>query len=121
MSPRNPGGLEEDDRAFVIEGAIVRFIKAHRLRPQFEIRAELAMTTARFAKLMDLARTPDSERRRELLREVTDLFFETSLPVPLKRLRCSTTCSNWSQLKCRTKSWPNSQVSSPMRRMRPSA
>ena len=36
------------------------------------------MTTARFAKLMDLARTPDSERRRELLRVVTDLFFETS-------------------------------------------
>jgi uncharacterized protein (DUF2336 family) len=36
------------------------------------------MPTSRFAKLIDLARTPDSERRRELLREVTDLFFETS-------------------------------------------
>lgn len=36
------------------------------------------MTQARFAKLVDLARTTDSEKRRELLREVTDLFFETS-------------------------------------------
>ena len=36
------------------------------------------MTQSRFAKLVDLARTPDSEVRRELLREVTDLFFETS-------------------------------------------
>jgi len=36
------------------------------------------MTTSRFAKLVDLARAPDSNRRRELLREVTDLFFETS-------------------------------------------
>ncbi|MGD9966989.1 MAG: DUF2336 domain-containing protein [Hyphomonadaceae bacterium] len=36
------------------------------------------MTQARFAKLVDLARTADSEQRRELLREVTDLFFETS-------------------------------------------
>jgi uncharacterized protein (DUF2336 family) len=36
------------------------------------------MTQSRFAKLIDLARTPDSEVRRELLREVTDLFFETS-------------------------------------------
>ena len=36
------------------------------------------MSNARFAKLVDLARTTDSEQRRELLREVTDLFFETS-------------------------------------------
>lgn len=36
------------------------------------------MTQARFAKLVDLARTTDSGKRRELLREVTDLFFETS-------------------------------------------
>src|SRR5262245_5371968 len=36
------------------------------------------MSNPRFAKLVDLARTPDSEQRRELLREVTDLFFETS-------------------------------------------
>jgi uncharacterized protein (DUF2336 family) len=36
------------------------------------------MSQARFAKLVDLARTTDSEQRRELLREVTDLFFETS-------------------------------------------
>ena len=33
---------------------------------------------SRFAKLLELAKTPDSEHRRELLREVTDLFFETS-------------------------------------------
>ncbi|MEQ1817345.1 MAG: DUF2336 domain-containing protein [Terricaulis sp.] len=36
------------------------------------------MSNPRFAKLVDLARTTDSEQRRELLREVTDLFFETS-------------------------------------------
>ncbi len=36
------------------------------------------MSQARFAKLIDLARTTDSSQRRELLREVTDLFFETS-------------------------------------------
>ncbi len=36
------------------------------------------MSTARFAKLIDLARTQDSGQRRELLREVTDLFFATS-------------------------------------------
>lgn len=35
------------------------------------------MSQPRFAKLVDLARTTDSEQRRELLREVTDLFFET--------------------------------------------
>jgi uncharacterized protein (DUF2336 family) len=35
------------------------------------------MSNPRFAKLVDLARTNDSARRRELLREVTDLFFET--------------------------------------------
>jgi uncharacterized protein (DUF2336 family) len=36
------------------------------------------MSQARFAKLIDLARTTDSTQRRELLREVTDLFFETA-------------------------------------------
>ncbi len=36
------------------------------------------MSQTRFAKLVDLARTPDSARRRDLLREVTDLFFETA-------------------------------------------
>jgi len=36
------------------------------------------MSQPRFAKLVDLARTTDSGQRRELLREVTDLFFETS-------------------------------------------
>src|SRR5262245_29006720 len=36
------------------------------------------MSNSRFAKLIDLARTTDSAQRRELLREVTDLFFETS-------------------------------------------
>lgn len=36
------------------------------------------MSQARFAKLMDLARTSDSAMRHELLREVTDLFFATS-------------------------------------------
>lgn len=36
------------------------------------------MSPPRFAKLIELARTPDSAQRRELLREVTDLFFETS-------------------------------------------
>ncbi|MEJ0060466.1 MAG: DUF2336 domain-containing protein [Terricaulis sp.] len=33
---------------------------------------------SRFAKLVELARAPDSGQRRELLREVTDLFFESS-------------------------------------------
>lgn len=36
------------------------------------------MSQARFAKLIDLARTTDSGQRRELLREVTDLFFATT-------------------------------------------
>jgi uncharacterized protein (DUF2336 family) len=36
------------------------------------------MSSSRFSKLVDLARTADSAQRRELLREVTDLFFETS-------------------------------------------
>jgi uncharacterized protein (DUF2336 family) len=36
------------------------------------------MAQSRFAKLIDLARTTDSSGRRELLREVTDLFFESS-------------------------------------------
>ncbi len=34
------------------------------------------MSTSRFSKLTDLARATDSNQRRELLREVTDLFFE---------------------------------------------
>lgn len=34
------------------------------------------MSTSRFAKLIELARAPDSDCRRDLLREVTDLFFE---------------------------------------------
>jgi uncharacterized protein (DUF2336 family) len=33
---------------------------------------------SRFAKLLELAKTSDSDRRRDLLREVTGLFFETS-------------------------------------------
>lgn len=33
---------------------------------------------SRFAKLIDLAHAPSSEKRRELLREATDLFFATS-------------------------------------------
>jgi uncharacterized protein (DUF2336 family) len=36
------------------------------------------MTSSRFSKLIELARTSDGAQRRELLREVTDLFFETS-------------------------------------------
>jgi uncharacterized protein (DUF2336 family) len=36
------------------------------------------MSSSRFGKLVELARTTDSAQRRELLREVTDLFFETS-------------------------------------------
>lgn len=32
----------------------------------------------RFTKLIDLAQAPSSDKRRELLREVTDLFFETA-------------------------------------------
>ena len=36
------------------------------------------MSSSRFGKLIDLAQTSDSGQRRELLREVTDLFFETS-------------------------------------------
>lgn len=34
------------------------------------------MSISRFSQLIELARTTDSESRRELLREVTDLFFE---------------------------------------------
>lgn len=34
-------------------------------------------TGERFAKLMDIARENSSERRRDLLREVTDLFFDS--------------------------------------------
>lgn len=33
---------------------------------------------SRFSKLLDLAKAPTSEKRRELLREATDLFFETA-------------------------------------------
>lgn len=35
------------------------------------------MTTSRFSKLLALAGETSSEKRRELLRDVTDLFFET--------------------------------------------
>ncbi|MGE3142282.1 MAG: DUF2336 domain-containing protein [Hyphomonadaceae bacterium] len=35
------------------------------------------MAASRFERLIDLARTKESDQRRELLREVTDLFFET--------------------------------------------
>lgn len=35
------------------------------------------MSQSRFAKLLDLAKAQDSDHRRELLREVTDLFFES--------------------------------------------
>lgn len=33
---------------------------------------------SQFARLVDLAREPSSEKRRELLREVTDMFFQTA-------------------------------------------
>jgi uncharacterized protein (DUF2336 family) len=36
------------------------------------------MSHSRFGKLVELARVSDSGQRRELLREVTDLFFETT-------------------------------------------
>ncbi len=36
------------------------------------------MSNSRFAKLIDLARAPDSGLRRELLNEVTELFFQSS-------------------------------------------
>lgn len=36
------------------------------------------MNGSRFEKLIDLARATGSDERRELLREITDLFFETS-------------------------------------------
>ncbi|MBC7769647.1 MAG: DUF2336 domain-containing protein [Phycisphaerales bacterium] len=36
------------------------------------------MSQGRFTKLVELARLADSDRRRDLLRDVTDLFFETS-------------------------------------------
>lgn len=36
------------------------------------------MTQSRFSKLIDLAQATSSDQRRELLRGVTDLFFETS-------------------------------------------
>lgn len=38
----------------------------------------MSATGARFAKLIDLARAPTSEKRRDLLREATDLFFDTA-------------------------------------------
>jgi hypothetical protein len=50
------------------------------------------MSNARFAKLVDLARTTDSDQRRELLREVTDLFFETSTRARPAKAPCLTTC-----------------------------
>lgn len=36
------------------------------------------MSNSRFAKLIDLAKSNDSEQRRELLRQCTDIFFQTS-------------------------------------------
>lgn len=36
------------------------------------------MSQSRFGKLIELAHTADSTKRRELLREVTDLFFESA-------------------------------------------
>lgn len=36
------------------------------------------MSKSRFAKLIELAQAPESGQRRDLLREVTDMFFETS-------------------------------------------
>jgi uncharacterized protein (DUF2336 family) len=36
------------------------------------------MSTSRFARLIDLAKSNDSEQRRELLRECTDMFFQTT-------------------------------------------
>lgn len=38
----------------------------------------MTAVSGRFARLVDLAKATTSEERRELLREVTDLFFETS-------------------------------------------
>ncbi|MET0182515.1 MAG: hypothetical protein ABW199_06480, partial [Caulobacterales bacterium] len=35
------------------------------------------MSASRFARLIDLAKANDGDQRRELLRDVTDLFFET--------------------------------------------
>src|SRR6185312_15835503 len=46
--------------------------------PSVRLDRLLEPAMSRFAKLLDLAQTPDSAHRRELLREVTDLFFETS-------------------------------------------
>ena len=36
------------------------------------------MSHSRFAKLVDLAKSTDGEQRRELLRQVTDLFFQSA-------------------------------------------
>jgi uncharacterized protein (DUF2336 family) len=36
------------------------------------------MSQSRFAKLVDLAKSTDGEQRRELLRQVTDLFFQSA-------------------------------------------
>ena len=38
------------------------------------------MSQSKFARLVDLARMPDSHHRRELLREITDLFFTNNGP-----------------------------------------
>lgn len=37
----------------------------------------MAVEQSRFTRLLSLAQAPDSDTRRELLREVTDLFFDT--------------------------------------------
>lgn len=36
------------------------------------------MSASRFAKLIELAKSPNSDHRRDLLRECTDIFFETA-------------------------------------------
>ena len=41
------------------------------------VKGQRMTTDSQFGKLLDLARERDSDRRRELLRQVTDLFFET--------------------------------------------
>lgn len=51
--------------SFVYAGALIWRGSEPRMSP-----------SSRFSRLVELAQAPDSERRRELLREVTDLFFE---------------------------------------------
>ncbi|WP_029087933.1 DUF2336 domain-containing protein [Brevundimonas aveniformis] len=42
------------------------------------------MTVSRLQDLIDLAKTPSSDKRRELLRELTDQFFGTTPPSPVE-------------------------------------